>query len=352
MAKSLKELQEQRRAYLEQLTGRDKRDKGLRIAASRKLFKTKLATADLHSHSKYSDGQSSVEENAERAKLVGIDMLFATDHGTIIQKRDVAKLPGATWGEESHCGGFDMGLLQPRKVHKYMLNEPAAEGFAKGRALAPFVWAAHPVGFSGVNKAWFKISFEKLCTIDDLAMEVLNGFDATRSYYRTGVDGVRMMDALLCAGRTVTPVGVSDAHFLVEIGNSFTGVIGATKSAASIIKGLQEGRCFATEGPLVELSCNGKLMGSKVRAKKGTGLKLRLRAADSFGLNTVRLVSDGKAINEIHAKGAKLVDETLVRKATAKRTYFRVEATAGDDLRAFSAAVYVNWEVGGVRFEV
>ena len=342
MANSLKQLQQQRRDHLEQLTGRDKRDLGLRIAASRKLFKTKLATADLHSHSKYSDGQSSVAENAARAKLAGIDLLFATDHGTIRPKRDVAKLPNATWGEESHSGGFDMGLLQPTRAHKYMFNEPAAEGFAKGRELSPFVWAAHPVGFSPCTKKSFKIGFDCLCTIENLAMEVLNGFNTMRSYYRTGIWGVRMMDALLCAGRTVTPLGVSDAHYLVEIGNSWTGVLGATKSPASIIKGLQEGRCFASEAPLLELTANGKPMGSTLKPKKGGAVKLRFRAADSFGLQSVRLISGGKVIKEIFAKGAPLVEGALTGKA-GRATYYRLECTANDDLRAFSAPIYVNW---------
>jgi len=342
MAKSLKELQRQRRDYLEQLTGRDKRDMGLRIAASRTLFKTRLAIADLHSHSRYSDGQSSVAENAARAKLVGIDLLFATDHGQITQKRDTDKLPNATWGEESHSGGFDMGLLQPTRAHKYMFKEPAAEGFAKGRELSPFVWAAHPMGFSGVNKKSFKIAFDRLMTIDNLAMEVLNGFDSMRSYYRTGVWGVKMMDALLCAGRTVTPVGVSDAHFLVEIGNSWTGVLGATKSPASIIKGLQEGRCFASESPLLELTANGKPMGTTLRLRKGRAVKFRFRAADSFGLASLRIVSGGKVIKEIYTKGAPLVEGTLTRKVGAKPAYYRLECTANDDRRAFGAPIYVG----------
>ena len=344
MSKKLAELQRRRRDYAEDLCARDKGDKGKRIAASRKLFKTQLATADLHCHSLHSDGLSSVAENAARAKLVGIDLLFATDHGTIKQKRDTDKIANATWGEESHAGGFDMGLLQPVKAHKYRADQDTTEGFAEGRSLAPFVWAAHPTGFSQPNKVWTKRIFNGLSSIDNLAMEVLNGFDGTRSYFRTGRWAVPMMERLLCAGRTVTPVGTSDSHFLLEIGNSFTGVIGATKSPASIIKGLQAGRCFATEAPLLELKCNGKPMGSKLRPKRGAALKLRLRAADSFGLNTVRLISNGKVLNEIDAKGAKLVDETFTRKATGGRTYFRLECTANDDLRAFSAPIYVNWQ--------
>jgi len=339
----LSALQRRRRDYLEHLTARDKAEKGKRLAASRKLFGRKLATADLHCHSMHSDGQSSVAENARRAKLVGIDMLFATDHGTIKQKRDTGRIANATWGEESHAGGFDMGLLQPKRAHKYKPDQNAAVGFAEGRSLAPFVWAAHPVGFGPVNKTWSKKAFDGLCTIDDLAMEVLNGFDATRSYFRTGVWGARMMEALLQAGKSVTPVGTSDAHLLVEIGNSFTGVIGATKRPASIIKGLQEGRCFATEAPLVELTCNGKLMGSKLRPRRGSALKLRFRAADSFGLASVRVICDGKVVKEVNANGAPLVTGTVTRKPGSKRTYFRLEATAADDLRAFSAPIYVNW---------
>jgi hypothetical protein len=343
MSKKLQELTLRRRETVENIIGRDKEAKGKRIAASRKLFKTRLATADLHCHSLHSDGQSSVAENAARAKLSGVDLLFATDHGTIKQKRDTDKISNATWGEESHAGGFDMGLLQPKKAHKHQPDQNAADGFAEGRSLAPFVWAAHPVGFSVPSKVWFKRMFNGLMTIDNLAMEILNGFHGTRSFLRTGIGGAKMMEALLEAGHSVTPIGSSDAHFLMEVGNSWTGIVGATKSPAAIIKGLQEGRCFASEAPLLELTCNGKPMGSKLKPKKGTALKLRFRAADSLGLNTVRLISDGKVIKEIHAKGAQLVEETLTRKATGARTYFRLECAANDDLRAFSAPIYVNW---------
>jgi len=343
VSKKLNELTLRRREHAEHIIGRDKAAKGKRIAASRKLFKTKLATADLHCHSLYSDGQSSVAENAARAKLSGVDLLFATDHGTIKQKRDTDKLANATWGEESHAGGFDMGLLQPKKPHKYSPHQSAADGFAQGRTLAPFVWAAHPTGFQVPNKYWSKRMFDGLMSIDNLAMEVLNGFDATRSYFRTGIGGSMMMERLLLAGHSVTPVGVSDAHYLLEVGNSWTGVVGATRGPVPIIKGLQEGRCFASEAPLLELKCNGKPMGSMLRPKRGSALKLRVRAADSFGLNSVRLISDGKVIKEIDAKGTQLVDQTLTRKATGGRAYFRLECTANDDLRAFSAPIYVNW---------
>jgi len=343
VSKKLQELTCRRREHAEHINARDKADKGKRIAASRRLFKTQFATADLHCHSLYSDGQSSVAENAARAKLSGVDLLFATDHGTIKQKRDTDKISNATWGEESHAGGFDMGLLQPVKPHKYRVDQSAAAGFAEGRTLAPFVWAAHPTGFSVPNKTWAKRMFDGLKTIDNLAMEVLNGFDGTRSYFRTGVGAVPMMERLLCAGYAVTPIGSSDAHFLMEVGNSWTGVLGATKGPGSIIKGLQEGRCFASEAPLLELKCNGKPMGSKLRPKRGAALKLRFRAADSFGLNTVRLISGGKVLKELHAKGAQVVDEPLPRKAASGRTYFRLECTANDDLRAFSAPIYVNW---------
>ena len=64
--------------------------------------------------------------------------------------------------------------------------------------------------------------------------------------------------------------------------------------------------------------------------------------ADSFGLASVRIVSGGKVIKEIDARGAPLVEATLVRKATGRPAYYRLECTANDDRRAFSAPIYVR----------
>jgi hypothetical protein len=337
-----------RREHIEALATVFKAEMGQRLIASKKLFAkafgTRIVAADLHSHSEHTDGASTIAENAERARLVGLDMIFATDHFILKQKRQALAQKGMSWGIEGGNWTSHIGLLHAtRPAPSIEQGVSLADSVARLRTNAPFVWVTHPSGFGPVSKAWHKKFMDLLIDVDDLAMEILNGFDSlTRSYERTGRWNVKLMDDLLIAGRTVTAIGSSDVHYLVEIGNSWTGVVGATKSPASIIKGLQAGNCFASEAPLLDLSVNGKPMGSTLRPRKGTSLKLRVRAADSLGVALVRVISEGKVIKEFDAKRQDTFEGTLTRKATGKPTAYRVEVIAIDNRWAFSTPVYIR----------
>ena len=348
MAKASKEqLIRNRQESIEKLAMRFKEQMGQRLIASKKLFAkafdTRIVAADLHSHSEHTDGQSTIAENAERARLVGLDMIFATDHWTLAQKRQAVAQKGMSWGIESGCWNAHIGLLHATKRAPDRGKVRIAEAVEDLRTIAPFVWVTHPTGFGPVTKKWFKTFFDRMVDVEDLAMEILNGYDSlTRSLDRTGQWNIQLMDMLLAAGRTVTAIGSSDAHSLVEIGNSWTGVVGATQSPNSIIKGLAAGNCFASEAPLLELTINGKPMGATLKPRKGTALKLRVRAADSLGVALVRVVADGKVVKEFDAKRATTFEGTLTRKAAGKPGSFRVEVVAIDNRYAFSTPVYIR----------
>ncbi len=334
-----------RQARLEGIAGITRQHKlwlAGRLAETRRLFKKRVHLADLHTHSNYSDGSSTVAENSERAMLVGLDFMFATDHSCIRQKRCVRNLPLASWGQESSAGRYHAGLLHASRVHQ-PTGEGVAADIAAARKIAPFVWIAHAAGFSDISAAQVDQIVEELGTVDDLAMEVLNGYNAVdRCFHRSGKGAVKAWDKLLCAGKKFTPVGASDTHSILELGNAWTGVFAPQCTAESIIKTLNAGRCFSSEASLLDFSCNGKPMGSSIRPRGGSPLKFSFRVADSAGLASVRIVSQGRVVKTLDARGSTLVNSTLTRKAGRKRTYYRLESTAIDDRRAFSAPIYVG----------
>jgi len=139
----------------------------------------------------------------------------------------------------------------------------------------------------------------------------------------------------------VTALGGSDAHGPDEIGSVWTGVLGAVRSASSIIKALNAGRCFASEASLMSFTANGAPMGATVTAAKGSKVELGYRVADSAGIASVRVISQGKVVKEIRAGGETVVDGRLTRKAGAQATSYRLESTAADDRRAFSTPIYL-----------
>ena len=192
MAKASKEqLIRNRQESIEKLAMRFKEQMGQRLIASKKLFAkafdTRIVAADLHSHSEHTDGQSTIAENAERARLVGLDMIFATDHWTLAQKRQAVAQEGMSWGIESGCWNAHIGLLHATERAPDQGKVRIAEGVENLRKISPFVWVTHPTGFGPVTKKWFKTFFDNLVDVENLAMEIHNGFDSlTRSLDRTG----------------------------------------------------------------------------------------------------------------------------------------------------------------------
>ncbi len=317
---------------------------GQRLAETRKLFnrseKRRPLAVEIHSHSTYSDGCSTIAENVERVtKLSRMDFIFCTDHETLAQRRSVKRFRRAGLGEESVGGRYHVGLLCPSMVHKGRAT--VAEAVETARAVAPFVWVAHPVEPN--ESATFETIVADLATLGDLAIEVMNGFTRiARAYPGAGPWNVKLMDRLLAMGRRVTPLAGSDAHGLVEFGDCWTGVYAPRCSATSIASALATGDCFASELPLLDFACNGKPMGSTVRPRKGQPLRLTARAADAYGLAWARILSNGRVVKEWRIREDTTFHDALTRKTPARRTHYRLEIIAGDDRRAFSAPIYIE----------
>jgi len=341
-----------RRMRFDRLVGRIglyKRDLARRLATTRKLFARKILTVDIHTHSNYSDGRCTVEQLHEAMKNAGLDFMFVTDHSSLGQKRVVRKWRDVSWGQEpvsrNATGGHWMhhiGLLCGRHRFRPRSDSTAAD-LERARKIAPFVWIPHPVGWYPAN--WYPQQWiDALWTLgQEFAMEIINGaHKVVRAYDTFDQKAVNVWDQLLCDGKKVTPLGGSDAHLPEEIGSVWTAVFAPRRTDRSIIKALNEGRCFASEASLMEFSCNGLPMGATVEKKKGTKLQLKYRVVDAAGIASVRIISKGKVTKQINTRNQTVVEGRLIRKVTANPTYYRLESTAADDRRAFSAPIYVS----------
>ena len=315
---------------------------GRRLVATRKLFGQKVLAVDIHSHSTYSDGCSTVAENVERVTgLSQMDFLFCTDHETLAQRRSVKRFSRAGFGEESVGGRYHVGLLLPSKLHK--ARGTVTEAVATAREIAPFVWVAHPIDGPSPDESALEKTVADLAPLGDVAIEVMNGFTRiARAYPGAGAWNVRLMDRLLAMGNRVTPLAGSDAHGLVEFGNCWTGVYAPRRTAKSITDTLAAGRCFASEAPLLDFACNDKPMGSTVKVRKGQRLQLTVHAADAYGLAWARIISNGRVIKEWRIDEDKTFDGQFIRQAPARPTHLRLEIIAADDRRALSCPIYIR----------
>ena len=314
------------------------------LAQTRKLLGRKVYLADLHTHSAYSDGAGLVEENAEWAKLAGLDFIFATDHGTTKPKRVVGKFPNASWGEETGGGWYHIGILEPTPAHSCRNEATVAEAWEEVKALTRFQWVAHPFwAYEQPPEEQYQQVLSDMSELGDMAMEIANGCgEVADAYFLTGAAGSRLADELLCRGRRVTLVGASDCHNVVEIGTAWTGIYAERCTSRALIEALSAGNCFASEAPLLDVSVNGKPMGSTLKPKVGAKLKLRARIAAAAGIAFVKVISGGKVIKEIWPKHQPVVDIALDRKAAAKPTYFRIETADANGRHAFSTPIYIR----------
>ncbi|MCD6365163.1 MAG: CehA/McbA family metallohydrolase [Planctomycetes bacterium] len=325
-----------------QSVGYVKRDLALRLSETKKLFGRKVYAVDPHTHSNYSDGRGTVDENTDCFHNAGLDFYFATDHNSLKQKKVVRKWSDVSWGQEPGGDGHHIGLLCGTRLFKPRRDNIAAD-FARAKEIAPFAWIPHPIGWYPVR--WYDDErIESLWTLgDEFAIEVMNGANKVfRAYDAFDAKAVTVWDRLLCDGRKVTALGASDAHCPDDIGSAWTGIFAAKRTAPSLIKALNAGRCFASESALIDFTCNGRPIGSTLTKRKGAKLDLRFRVADAGGLASVSIVSQGKVIKKIAAAGKTLVDASLTRKAPAGAAYYRVESVSSDDRRAFSTPIYVR----------
>ena len=319
-----------------------KHDFAERLAETKKIFKKKVYTVDIHTHSTYSDGSGTVQENYKAAMNCGLDFFFATDHGSLGQKRSVKKWDNVSWGQEPGAGAHHIGLLHPSKLFVPKKVNIFAD-FVKAKCLAPFVWIPHPVGW--YPDTWYDDeSIKTLWTLgDSFAIEVINGANKIVAAYDVFDEkAIAVWDKLLCDGKKVTALGGSDAHGPDEIGTVWTGVYAAKCEAESLLKALNNENCFASEASLMEFSCDKKPMGTIIMKKKGSTIHLSFRVADVAGIASVRIVSGGKIIKEIQAKSKTFLTGQITRKTGAKSTYYRLESTACDNRRAFSTPIYIK----------
>ena len=320
----------------------EKRRLGERIAVTRKLFRRRLLIGDLHTHTPLSDGVSTIQENWEIGQILGFDFLVISDHRTMRQRRYCDVAAGLWWGQEPPTKDMEVGLFMPPKVFAPKCDSMPAD-FARARKCAPFVWVPHPAGY-GTGRGYPDAVVRNLWHLGErFAMEVLHGNQRVfKAYNPISAKAVRVWDDLLHDGHQVTALGASDAHQCFAIGSAWTGVYASACEPEPVARALNRGHSFASEAPLLSLACGRKVMGDVVRKRTGDKIRIRYAAADSAGLHSVRLISDGKIVRRIAGKDAPGVAGVLDWKVPALPFAIRLECTATDQRRAFSSPIFVR----------
>ena len=221
---------------------------------------------DLHSHSNYSDGDSSVAAVIASAEAKGLDFFALTDHDTYMSGNPLH------WLDQAYHSDT-MTLL-------YGAEWTTPKGHANVWASVPFeysqLWqanrdkdalaalnAAHDQGalFSTNHPASILTSNWDYPVYDAIdSVEVWNGMYRLPSLNRWTEH--HFWDNLLKSGRRIPGVGGSDTHQvekwqsrLLSHGNPTTWVFAQEKSAEAILSGIKSGHAsisFAPDAPQIE----------------------------------------------------------------------------------------------------
>jgi PHP-associated len=314
-----------------------------RLIETRKLFELPIVTVDVHTHSDYSDGLGSVKDNATVAEQMGIDLMFATDHYSIDQKSVTDKLgPKVSWGQEPGAG-HHVGVLENDVLLEISPNETVVENLAKAKKLGNFAWVAHPIGWYPTTR-YDEERIAELYNIHyDFGMEVLNGANKLAPRHENYTDEfVNLWDKLLLNGPKITPVGGSDAHTPNEVGIAWTGVYSDNPASDSVIQSLSAGHCFASQAPCVVLWVNEANVGEEISQPQENMLKIKVRAADSAGIASVQIIVDGKRTVILRTEDATVFEYECEIKTAEVKHFIRAEVIASDQLRAFTAPIYIK----------
>lgn len=328
--------------------------------------------ANLHIHTRYSDGSGTHADLAQAALRSEVDVLLVSDHNVWVQgaeryyragKRTVLLLVG----EEIH----DQDRL-PQKSHllvfgagrelAQLADDPQAVIDA-ARAAGGLTFLAHPVdpplrAFGEEDISWVDWQVSGYT-----GLELWNGFSELKSVVRNKLQGLfyaffpaliargplpatrRIWDDLLARGQRVVAVGGSDAHarpmslgpirktifpyaFHFSTVNThllvpqpLTGVLEADRRM--VLTALAEGHCFlaydlAAPARGFRFTAHGKdgqaIMGDAITLEGGVTLQVKLPTA----ADEIRLIRDGEVIRRVRG-------EALVHIVTQAGVY-RVEA--------------------------
>jgi hypothetical protein len=256
---------------------------------------------DLHSHSTYSDGDSSPAAVVAEAESMGLDFFALTDHD------------GSLGGVPSNWS--DPGYASDELVLLYGMEWTTALGHANVWAATPFdyapLWQAHrnrdPAAaalamheqgglFSINHPAEYVICpWSYPTTVEADCIEIWNALYSLPGMNRMAAH--TFWDNLLQEGRRITAVGGSDTHHLkkwlslfYDLAMPTTWVWAEERSAEAILAGMKNGHVtisYASDAPRLELTADADgdgqfeiMMGDAAPENPDAVLRMKLSVAE------------------------------------------------------------------------
>lgn len=215
-----------------------------------KLFKDNQSffRANLHAHTKNSDGRLSPEECLQLYRGLGYDIVALTDHKKVTKPdcvpEDMLHLPGIELDynlptQVVHLLGIG---VSPDVVYPPCPTGNPQEGIDALRKYGARVILAHP--------AWSLNQPEFMCALKGVAASEVWNSVSTLPYNAKRPDSSSLLDVCAANGQLFPMVASDDTHFYdQEIAAGWTMIQADELTVPSVLEAIDQGRFYATQGP-------------------------------------------------------------------------------------------------------
>lgn len=269
-------------------------------------------SGDLHTHSYYSDGHSSIEDNFKKSKSLGMDFIIPSDHKnrkypstleepyTVDNREESLKQADAVgiialWGQEYN------DTKEPDK-HVLFYNANSGKNYGEltvGEAFAEYkkdtentglIVAAHP--FSDGVEPWK----------DYWDSEHLDGLEVWNGSYKvTGNQTVLAFskwDELNRLGYRYIGTSGTDAHSVAYMATNYATVYAKEFSEAGINEAIANGHFYGSNGPMIDFRIGDAMMGDVLPEPDGVEtVAVKISGEYSVPFDKVLLYKNGVVID-------------------------------------------------------
>lgn len=236
---------------------------------------------NLHMHTSLSDGHASPAAAAQRYLSEGYDAVAFTDHWVYGKEQTLnglTVLSGAeynTYHGDSRKGVYHIvGIGMEYDPGLTPWETPAQDAIDAIHEAGGIAILAHP--------AWSLNTLEQIKGLRDIdATEIYNSVSATHKFNRP--DSSLIVDMLGAQGIYFPLVAADDTHeYDYDTCISYIMVEAEDNSAASIMKGIREGKYYASQGPEVHIRREGNEIVAETSACKQITFHSNLAWSDNF----------------------------------------------------------------------
>lgn len=202
--------------------------------------------ANLHTHSKTSDGQHSLEQLASFYRAENYDVLAVSDHYA------ANRVSAIDSGDLLLLSGMEVHPVGPRGIVLHLLALNVPEDFADPSKL-PYQEAIERVREAGgecilAHPYWCGLNCYDIMEIKNLiGIEVYN----TSTRYIGRDYNMQVWDDILQLGYHLPAIAVDDTHGTKDLFRGWTMICAREKTPAALMDALKSASFYASQGPLI-----------------------------------------------------------------------------------------------------